>query len=268
MKYMTFKSSCSYCCIANLLEAHGISREDRDIALEMGLPCLFSYDEEEKAYQAGAMLQGKYWFDRYLGTLGFRFIEVLVPQKEAERHLREHIPCMIGLKGESGKHAMICLGHQEGTYRFLNPHRAGDGEPDERLFSSDDLQAALSETNPVGFIEPTGAVMPMNREDYEDSLRWLSAYQKDVRGFCGQYRTKGEIMAAVNTLFRPFAVDGLAMIELAGETVVAHELRQFQAECMTLFRTGDCTPDEVVDMARFDRIVRAYEILIRKKLDQ
>lgn len=175
---------------------------------------------------------------------------------------------MIGLKRESGKHAMICLGHQEGTYRFLNPHRAGDGESDERLFSSDDLQAALSETNPVGFIEPTGAVMPMNREDYDTSLRWLSAYQADVRRFCGQHRTKGEIMAAVNTLFRPFAVDGLAMIELAGETVVAHELRQFQAECMTLFRTGDCTPDKVVDMARFDRIVRAYEILIRKKLDQ
>ena len=58
-----------------------------------------------------------------------------------------------------------------------------------------------------------------------------------------------------------------AMMELAGETGLAEELRLFQKDCMTLFRAGDCRPNEVVDMARLDRIVTTYEGLIQKKID-
>lgn len=268
MKYMTFNSSCSYCCLANLLEAYGIHIEDREIVLKMGLPYLFSYDEAENAYLAGAMLQGKYWFDRYLGSIGFRFCEELIPQADAVEYMKEHVPCMTGVKTEFGKHAMIYAGQQEGNYRFLNPHRAEDGQPDEMLFTGDELMEVLSEVNAIGYLERADETSPMNKADYENSLICLRRYRDDLHHFCEEFCTSKEVMAVVNTLFRPFAVDGLAMMELAGETELVEELRQFQQECMTLFRAGDCCPNEIVDLNRLGRIAEAYEVLIQKKLDQ
>ena len=55
MKYMTFNSSCAYAGVANLLELEGMEAEDRQIALDMGLPFLFSF--QDGAYCSGPMLQ-------------------------------------------------------------------------------------------------------------------------------------------------------------------------------------------------------------------
>lgn len=54
MKYMTFTASCSYCCVANMMEKHGLHKEDREIVCEAGIPYLFAYDEESGTYKAGA----------------------------------------------------------------------------------------------------------------------------------------------------------------------------------------------------------------------
>lgn len=47
MKYMTFNSSCSYAGLANLLAFYDIDVSDRGIALDMGLPYLFTKDQEK-----------------------------------------------------------------------------------------------------------------------------------------------------------------------------------------------------------------------------
>lgn len=80
MKYMSFNSSCSYAGLANMLEYYGIETEDRQIALDMGLPFLFS--KEENAYSAGPMLQTAEWFHLYLKPRGFRMTETRL-QREA-----------------------------------------------------------------------------------------------------------------------------------------------------------------------------------------
>lgn len=266
MKYMTFNSSCSYCCLANLLESFGVDKEDRDIALEMGLPYLFSYDEGERAYLAGAMLQGKYWFDRHLNCVGLEFVEEFVAKSDVAGFVANYAPCMMGMNTEFGKHAMIYTGQQKDRYHFLNPHRADDGQPGELLLTEAELLEVLSEVNAVGRIERVDKVKPMNDADFENSLVVLRRYKEELHRFCSALRTNGEIMAAMNTLLRPLAVDSLAMMELAGETGLAEELRLFQKDCMTLFRAGDCCPDEVMDVARLERIMAAYEVLIAKRI--
>lgn len=268
MKYMTFNSSCSYCCLANLLEFCGIQKEDREIAVEMGLPFLISYDEIENVYQAGAMLQGKYWFDRYLNSIGFEFVEEFVPKFHASDFAANYAPCMMGLKTEFGKHAMICTGQENGKYRFLNPHRIDDGQPDELLLTGEELTQALSEVNAIGRIVRTGNIRIMDGSDFENALICLRRYGEDLHRFFSAYRTNGEIMAAMNTLLRPFAVDGLAMMELAGEDVLASELRCFQKECMTLFRAGDCRPSEIVSPERLDRMIGFYKMRIKERLSE
>ena len=69
MRYMTFNSSCSYAGVANMLEYHGILVTDRQIALDMDLPFLFS--DEGGVYAAGPMLQSAKWVELYLKPLGF-----------------------------------------------------------------------------------------------------------------------------------------------------------------------------------------------------
>ena len=266
MKYMTFTASCSYCCLANLLEAFGVDKEDRDVSLELGLPYLFSREAEDGSYLAGAMLQGKDWFNYYLNTIGFEFFEDMVEKEKTIRHLEEHIPCMVGLKGEFGKHAMIYQGGREGKFIFLNPHRAEDGQTDEVAFSEAELLDVLSEVNAVGYICSAAERTEQDRSLFHESLTWLGRWRSDMKEFCSQLRTRDEIMAVVNPLFRPLAVDGLSMMELAGEQELADGFRLFQSQAMALFRAGDCRPDGIIDQAHLDKIAADYAALIRRKM--
>lgn len=258
MKYMTFNSSCSYCCLANLLERYGISREDRELALDMGLPRLFAR-REDGTYLAGAMLQGKPWFDRALSPLGFRFEEELLSRPEVPERLEALGSAMVGMAVGQGKHAVVFLGKEGERYRFLNPHRRDDGQADELLLTKDELLERLDEENAVGRIVPGERSLP---EDW-DSPTALKDYCRDMTDFCGAFRTKEAIFARVNTLFRPFAVDLLAMMELAGEDALTEDLRVFQSQCMALFRAGDCRPAEIVDLELFSRIAEKYEALLK-----
>ena len=253
LKYMTFNSSCSYCCLANLLERCGVHREDRELALDMDLPWLFA--QEDGTYLAGAMLQGKPWFDRALSPLGFRFEEILLSRGEVPERLTALGSAMVGLAVGQGKHAVIFRGKEGETYRFLNPHRRDDGGEDELLLTEGELLERLGEENAVGYIVPGEKSAP----EGWDSCPHLEAYRRDLAAFCGEPRTKEEILSQVNSLFRPFAVDLLAMMELAGERALAEDLRVFQGQCMTLFRAGDCRPADIIDLKLFSHIAEEYE---------
>ena len=85
-------------------------------------------------------------------------------------------------------------------------------------------------------------------------------------GYDGMLKAKSLSPDLIITDIKMPRVDGLAMMELAGETGLAEELRLFQKDCMALFRAGDCLPAEVVDMVRLDRIVEAYEALITQMI--
>ena len=88
MKYMHFLSSCSYAGLANLLEDVGIDTEDVSIAVSICLPWLLGREENKGKigkYSAGAMLQGKEWFDLYLKPLGWRFAETRYEKREIGR---------------------------------------------------------------------------------------------------------------------------------------------------------------------------------------
>ena len=54
LKYMTFRASCAFAGVANMLESFGIDVTDRDIALGMKLPFLFA--KEEGTYLGGPIL--------------------------------------------------------------------------------------------------------------------------------------------------------------------------------------------------------------------
>ena len=267
MKYMSFNSSCSYCCLANLLEGYGVDREDRELALDMDLPWLFSYDPEGRTFLAGAMLQGKAWFDRCLGPLGFAFVEEWVVRDAVPAYLEAHVPCMVGIKTAAWKHAVVYTGRgEDGQLSFLNPHRRAGGGPDRLSFTDGALLAALEAQNAVGCLRRMERPRPADRRDLDASLNCLEAYRRAVTDFCGRERTEQEIREAVNPLFRPLAVDALAMMELAGEGALADTLREFQRQAMALFRAGACLPAELIDLELFARAVDGLRAGVERRL--
>jgi len=160
MKYMTFNRSCSYACLANLLENYNIHKTDREIAIEMNLPYLFSYDDKTEMYLAGPMLQGIEWFNIYLNTIGIAFIEQELNKNDVPKYLRENPgDKIIGLNLDNGKHAVIFKGYTNDEYKFLNVKHENSHEPDFYTFSESDLLLRLDNLVHIGYINYTGNII-------------------------------------------------------------------------------------------------------------
>lgn len=133
MKYMTFNSSCSYAGVANMLESYGVNVEDRQIALDMELPYLFSC--ENGIYCSDPMLQTAKWFNLYLEPRGFIMTETMLLKEEVCAFLREvHIrPAMLGIAfSPRGKHAVVYTGMEGDCYKFPNNKPQKSPAPDNR----------------------------------------------------------------------------------------------------------------------------------------
>ncbi len=115
----------------------------------------------------------------------------------------------------------------------------------------------------IGWLEPTGVCREVPRQAFELSAQALEECRERLGAFCKKRRPAPEIRAARDRLFRPLAVDGLAMAELAGREALAARLREYQGQVMGLFRAGDCTPAEYTDLALLDQVVDQWQACIQ-----
>ena len=231
MKYMTFNSSCSYAGLANLLSHHGIDTEDRTIALKMGLPYLFACEEGQ--YLSGPMLQGARWFNLYLHPIGFTLTEHQLSREEVCSYLQANPPAMLGLRvTQTSKHAVIYTGSREGKYYFLNNKRQFSPEPEALHLTEPDLLSRLDEMVTIGILEKTKPV-PVSLQPYlEQSLTTLQSLQSEIIAFCSKEQSPAAQRQAMETLFRPILLDGVAMLELLEEERLASSLRTVRTQFM------------------------------------
>lgn len=229
MKYMTFNSSCSYAGLANLLSYYGIDAEDRTIALKMGLPYLFAY--EDGKYLSGPMLQNAQWFNLYLQPLGFTFIECRLNRENVCRYLQAHFPAMLGLHvTPSGKHAVICTGIREGEYCFLNNKQQTSPEPETIHLTESVLLSRLDEAVTVGILEKTEPSPVDLRHYMEQSLSVFHSLQSDIVSFCSRQQSPAAQQEAMETLFRSILLDGVTMLDLLEEERLASSLRTIRTQ--------------------------------------
>lgn len=229
MKYMTFNSSCSYAGLANLLTSYGIDTEDRIIALQMGLPYLFAYENGQ--YYSGPMLQGAKWFNLYLHPLGLTFTESQLNREEVPLFLQTHTPAMLGLRvTPDRKHAVICTAGREGEYHFLNNKHQTSPEPETLDLTGSALFSRLDETVTIGFLERTEPHSVPLHTHLERSLHVLTALQTDLSAFCSQEQSPAAQRQAMDALFRPILLDGVTMLELLEEDRLASNLRTLRTQ--------------------------------------
>ena len=233
MKYMHFKASCAYAALATLMEPLGVDTEDHSIALETGLPWLFS--KEGDAFLSGPMLQSAEWFNLWLRPRGFCMTETSVRRDALPRTLQSSGPCMLGIETPYGKHAVVFTGY-DGSYRFLNPTHENSGEDPLLVLSEAELKERTDDPAMLATV-CRRAPKPVDLNPYlRRSVSVLRENAEAIERFAAVPHDPDEYVAALDPLFRPLLLDGISMLTLAGETALAARLESLQRALMTFLR--------------------------------
>ncbi|MBP5726094.1 MAG: hypothetical protein J6Y48_03360 [Clostridia bacterium] len=264
MKYMHFKASCSYTALAAMMEYYGTETEDYRIALEMKLPWLFA--KEDGACVCGPMLQGAKWFDLWLAPRGYRMAEEKIPRDKLCKALRGHIPAMIGIRTDFGKHAVVFTEY-DGKYHFINPVREGSDEPARLSLEEAELLCRTGEEVTVGRVT---AAEPEERKILpllQASVPVIRENCAAIIAFAAEKNEPGDYEAVTDSLFRPLLLDGITMLELAGETALAREYADLQRQFLGFMR-GDRRQalQETFSTDRLHDLTEQYACLIEGQI--
>lgn len=235
MKYMTFNSSCAYAGLANLLAFYGVDTEDFMIAQEIALPYCFA--KESGVYQAGPMLQGRRWFELYLRPRGFCFAEVRLPRERAADYLAAQPCAMVGIwMGNGQKHAVIYSKTEAGKLCFLNNKRRSSDEPEQFVFSRQELEQRLEDDTPIATLERCDTEPVSLAPVLEESLAVFRELKQELLQFCSMPQSPADLAAAQNRLFRSVLLDALSVLPLAGEWELFEKLGTVQKEYLRALR--------------------------------
>ena len=235
MKYMTFNSSCSYAGVANMLEGYGVNVEDRQIALDMGLPYLFSY--ENGAYCSGPMLQTAKWFNLYLKPRGFSMTEIRLLRAETCDFIKDVGSAMLGLAlSPQGKHAVVYMGMEGTCYKFLNNKPAHSPEQEIILLTREKLLSLLGDSVTVALLQKDLPLAVDLTPYFQESAEILLKLKQDIAAFCSREQSPQALRAAQNTIFRALLLDGITMLELLGNEEPRKTLKFVQGELLTALK--------------------------------
>lgn len=260
---MNFNSSCSYCCLANMLKDFNIDTEDYKIALDIGLPYIIKHKNKNMSYLCGSSLQDEEIFNLYLKPRGLGFVEELLSRKEIIEIMKKFKrKYMIGLNNNRQRHAYVFLNYDGSNFLFLNPHRENDKEDNYLLVNESQLYKMLDKQSMIGHIVKTDVIKEKDYSLHNNSLKVLNKYKKAIHQFSNQEQTVEGIRNNRDTLLRTFAIDLLVMMELIEDKELLNLLRKFQKECLTLFRTNkNVIPSKIIDLNNFDLIIELYKMV-------
>ena len=249
-----------------MLESFDFSTEDRQIALNMGLPYLFSY--ENGAYCSGPMLQAAEWFNLYLNPRGFSLAETKLSKEEACAFLKEHIPAMLGLAvSPHGKHAVVCVGVENGIegarYRFLNNKPQNSPEPEIICLTEEELLPILSDSLAVAVLQKCRPQATDLKPYLQRSAETLSMLKQDIRNFCCKEQPPQALRAAQNTIFRAILLDGVTMLGLLGNEDPLKALQTIQRDFVAALKENKTLIlADRLSLERFESAIDTYRDMI------
>lgn len=270
MKYMTFNSSCSYAGVANMLEQYGVDTDDRAIAMGMKLPYLFAC--EDGAYMAGPMLQSAEWFNLFLNPLGFKMCETEVPAEQVVDYLKQQKTAMLGLQvDENIKHAVVYTGSQDGKLVFQNNKWEHDPFPAQLQLADTEILNRIDSSVMVATLKK---IYPKEVNLYSKLVASVSVIQQnlaEIRSVCTRQETVGSLRSMLNTLFRPFLLDGITMLGLLGDEELANKFSHIQKSFLNALRQDSAKVVVLADhisMADLQSAVDEYVRLILKEANE
>lgn len=257
MKYMTFNSSCPYAGLANMLSFYDVDTDDRTIALEMGLPYYFSW--EDGMYLAGPSLQTARWFNLYTNPLGFELNEQSIAADLVPDFLREQKCAMLGVHVEgSGKHAVIFTGIDDNKLCFLNNKWAHEPAPETFALTKEELLQRIDSPCMVATLRSIDPTAAPKLQRMSQSLTTLSTYRQDLLAVCTAFRPTAELRGMLNSMFRALLLDGITMLDLLDEQTLRSKLTTVQRAFLTALRS-DAPQLRLADHIPMDLLTEAID---------
>lgn len=270
MKYMHFNSSCSYASIANLLYLDGIDTEDFVIALAIDLAYLLVKDGA--SYLAGTMLQSKEIFDIYLNPLGYEFIEENYDKDEVLKILEASDKnYMLGVNiAQGNKHAIIFKEHKDNRFRFINNKYDDSDEPDEFVWTAEELKKRLDEKTFLAHIEKCDVKDVDMEEPLLKSIENLGALKEDIINFSKREISKNELRESMNTLFRAALLDLVTMFLLIEEDKLMKRTKKLQKEYINVIKKGkeSLVLEKEMNISGLVDVLNEWESLMKKNLKE
>lgn len=270
MKYMHFNSSCSYASIANLLYLDGIDTEDFVIALAIDLAYLLVKDGA--SYLAGTMLQSKEIFDIYLNPLGYEFIEENYDKDEVLKILEASDKnYMLGVNiAQGNKHAIIFKEHKDNRFRFINNKYDDSDEPDEFVWTAEELKKRLDEKTFLAHIEKCDVKDVDMEEPLLKSIENLGALKEDIINFSKREISKNELRESMNTLFRAALLDLVTMFLLIEEDKLMKRTKKLQKEYINVIKKGkeSLVLEKEMNISGLVDVLNEWERLMKNNLKE
>lgn len=270
MKYMHFNSSCSYAGLANLLYSDGIDTEDFVIALAIDLAYLLVKDGA--SYLAGTMLQSKEIFDIYLNPLGYEFIEENYDKDEVLKILEASDKnYMLGVNiAQGNKHAIIFKEHKDNRFRFINNKYDDSDEPDEFVWTAEELKKRLDEKTFLAHIEKCDVKDVDMEEPLLKSIENLGALKEDIINFSKREISKNELRESMNTLFRAALLDLVTMFLLIEEDKLMKRTKKLQKEYINVIKKGkeSLVLEKEMNISGLVDVLNEWESLMKKNLKE
>ena len=270
MKYMHFNSSCSYESIANLMYLDGIDTEDFVIALAIDLAYLLVKDGA--SYLAGTMLQSKEIFDIYLNPLGYEFIEENYDKDEVLKILEASDKnYMLGVNiAQGNKHAIIFKEHKDNRFRFINNKYDDSDEPDEFVWTAEELKKRLDEKTHLAHLEKCDVKDVDMEEPLLKSIENLGALKEDIINFSKREISKNELRESMNTLFRAVLLDLETMFILIEEDKLMKRTKKLQKEYINVIKKGkeSLVLEKEMNISGLVDVLNEWERLMKNNLEE
>ncbi|XFA99580.1 hypothetical protein ACAG96_03105 [Candidatus Izemoplasma sp. B36] len=267
MKYMSFNRSCSYTCLAYMIEDYDLDYTDKDIAIEIKLAYLFYNDTRNNEYLSGAMIQGKRWFDLFLNRHSLEFVENKYNKVDAITVIRKSgRKLMIGMNLNTGKHAMVYCPSDTQSFRFFNPHYEKDGALDFFVYSNKEILELLDDEVTIGYIAHNPKIVSPEFELYDHSIGYLDKYTVDIIEFCSVEHTIEEIMEMRESLFAGLLLSPIPLLEFEKENELVECLKKLQKDFISALQQNKQTVKLVdyLNPIELNMCVRKYKDAIRK----
>lgn len=266
MKYQTFNRSCSYASIANLLEVFGHETQDHEIAIEMGLPYLFSYNPKSGTYLSGPMLQDKVWFDLYLNKYGFEFKQVLTDDLETFLDQSQSRYMMSMVVENQGQHAVIFEGKEDGLYKFMNNKWAHSDQCSYLYLTLDQVQEKLVQTTPFAYIERSSKTSQESNKMFDESIACFEEYKQEIINFVSKEQSFDAQTTARRRLFEPIFLDTYSMMTLIEHEGLVKKLGDLRSDYMKAYqKKRTLALQDYMDMKVFKGVLEEILLLMQKR---
>ena len=193
-------------------------------------------------------------------------VEEMVEREQLCSYLRAHKPVMLGIQTPYGKHAVVFTGF-DGKYRFMNPTHENSGEHTELSFSEEELLASVDQETTVGSVISAEAAPQLLTPYLKDSKSVIRENCADIEAFAAEKHDPNAYFSMMNRLFRPLLLDGITMLELAGETDLAQKFTALQQQFMAFMRgTREEALRETLSIDSLHDLTERYAHLIERQI--